>query len=139
MNGFLALLAGVAGALVTGFFAWLKARAERKRQDAREARQDAKDKRQEDVVAQRDIADIVNQRVEMAFKYWQTIFDEREEDLTKLLNRVRELTQERDALADRVRELGDEVEDVKRKRRHDQETIAALRAELDELRRTNGH
>jgi uncharacterized coiled-coil DUF342 family protein len=119
-------LAGLAGAAITGFFGWLQRRGE----TGRQAKKD-------DAEAKRDIASIVNQQVEIVFKYWKTIFDEREEEVGRLLGQAKELMRERDQLGLRVRELGQEVEDVKRKRRQDQETIAQLRAEIEALRRAS--
>jgi peptidoglycan hydrolase CwlO-like protein len=119
--------AGLAGITVTALFGWLKSRGETKQQT-----------RKNDAQARRDIAVIANEQVELAFKYWRAMFDEREQELAAVLNRIRELTAERDNLSSRVRELGNEVDDLKRKRRRDQETIARLQTEIETLRKING-
>lgn len=129
--GEVVLLVGGLGTLLGGIAALIKARSEVRRNSADTARSDRD--------LEREIARIVNDRLEIVFRGYDKIGEEREADIRRLLERIEELIRERDGLAGRVRDLAQELDEEKRRRRAGDAKLSSLEADLAELRKVRSH
>lgn len=125
----LAILAGLAG-VFTGVGAfWLGMR--RDRRDVREA---VEREEESDRQATIDLGSVVNDKINMLFSGYEKIFNEYEARARQLLSDLLSITQERDSLIERVRELEVKVANLKAERIADRRRIGELEAEVGRLR-----